>query len=283
MPSVHTHYDNLKVSRTASSAEIRTAYKKLVQKHHPDKFTDVSEKAKATKITHLLNTAYTVLSDDKKRADHDYWISKQEAPKQAQRPSSNQASQGFYNSRPSPNAYQRQSFRKKSPLEPEDYFEFRRNDTIFPWGYYRDACLRQLEVDWVYWDSPKLFKENRLLDRRKIQDSLYLIQSTLRHLYEYSSIPPSSIKEFSKDNKAFCSILIKELAYLKSQKELAEKLTRSPWRRRFVNLVTDSISPRAGLKLANANSIIPRDPMTAMWAGVGAGLTILLMLHLSVS
>lgn len=283
MPSVHTHYDNLKVSRKASSAEIRMAYKKLVQKHHPDKFTDPAEKAKATKITHLLNTAYTVLSDDKKRADHDYWISKEEAPKQAQRPSSNQASQGFYNSRPSPNAYQRQSFRKKSPLEPEDRFNFTRNADIFTWGYYRDACLRQLEVDWVYWDSPKLFSENRLLNRRKIQDSLYLIQATLKYLYDNSSIPPDSIRRFCQDNKAFCSNLLNELAYLKSQKELAEKLTSSPWKRRFVNFMAYAVSPQAGLKVANANSIIPRDPINAAWAGLGAGFTILFVLHLSVS
>lgn len=289
MPSVHTHYDNLKVYRTASSAEIRMAYKKLVQKHHPDKFTDASEKAKATKITHLLNTAYTVLSDDKKRAAHDYWISKEEAPKPTQKPSTPQSSKGFYNTRPetwsrvNPKTGERQTFRKKSPLEPEDRFDFTRNADIFTWGYYRDACLRQLEVDWVYWDSKKLFKENRLLDRKKIQDSLYSIQNTIRYLYENTSIPPSSIRRFCKDNKVICYGLLRELAYLKSQKDLADKLAKSPWKRRAVNILTETVGSGVGLKLAKTGYYSSNSHSAAVLAGICTGSAVLLSVYILLS
>ena len=37
MAKIHTHYDNLKVSRGAPQEVIRAAYKALSQKYHPDK------------------------------------------------------------------------------------------------------------------------------------------------------------------------------------------------------------------------------------------------------
>ena len=43
MARVHTHYDNLKVARHASTEMIRAAYKKLLQKYHPDRNPGDSE------------------------------------------------------------------------------------------------------------------------------------------------------------------------------------------------------------------------------------------------
>ncbi|WP_237380086.1 J domain-containing protein [Cupriavidus sp. SW-Y-13] len=72
---MHSHYDNLKVSRDAPAEVIRAAYKSLSQKYHPDRHADSEE---ANRIMRLLNAAYDVLRDPEKRAEHDQWIVAQE-------------------------------------------------------------------------------------------------------------------------------------------------------------------------------------------------------------
>jgi curved DNA-binding protein CbpA len=88
---LHTHYDNLKVSRDAPVGVIKAAYKALAQENHPDKCKD----ANAPKRMQVINAAYEVLSDSVKRAEHDRWIKSNEklpaptpttAPKPAHRP-----------------------------------------------------------------------------------------------------------------------------------------------------------------------------------------------------
>lgn len=69
---IRTHYDNLKVTRTASNKEIRHAYRSLAQKWHPDKNTHRTEEALDN--IKIINEAYRVLSDRKLRQDHDSWI-----------------------------------------------------------------------------------------------------------------------------------------------------------------------------------------------------------------
>lgn len=83
MPRLHTYYDNLKVLRTASPEVIRAAYRRLSQKHHPDRNPDNPE---AARVMVLLNIAYRALSDPAKRAEHDRWIAQQEAAAEARRP-----------------------------------------------------------------------------------------------------------------------------------------------------------------------------------------------------
>ena len=73
--TVRTHYDNLKVSRTASSDEIKDAYRRLTQKHHPDKHGGSAEKAR---VMLIINDAYDTLIDPDRRRAHDAWISQQE-------------------------------------------------------------------------------------------------------------------------------------------------------------------------------------------------------------
>ncbi|HPG62364.1 MAG TPA: J domain-containing protein [Casimicrobium sp.] len=72
----HTHYDNLKVSRTAPIEVIRASYKALAQKYHPDLNPNNSD---AARVMTVLNLSYGVLSDPAKRAAHDAWIAEQEA------------------------------------------------------------------------------------------------------------------------------------------------------------------------------------------------------------
>ncbi|ARU54254.1 hypothetical protein OLMES_0146 [Oleiphilus messinensis] len=76
MGQFRTHYDNLKVPRNASQAEIRLAYKKLCQKYHPDKCPTNSD---SQRIIRIVNSAYAVLSDPRSRRKHDVWIRTQQA------------------------------------------------------------------------------------------------------------------------------------------------------------------------------------------------------------
>ena len=75
MARVHTHYDNLKVRRDASTDVIRAAYRKLLRKYHPDRNPGDSE---AARIVRIINSSYAVLADPIKRKKHDLWIAAQE-------------------------------------------------------------------------------------------------------------------------------------------------------------------------------------------------------------
>ena len=72
---IHTHYDNLKVSRSAPTEVIRAAYRVLAQKYHPDRNPGDSE---AARIMKTINASYEVLSDLAKRQEHDQWVAQQE-------------------------------------------------------------------------------------------------------------------------------------------------------------------------------------------------------------
>lgn len=58
------YYDILGIDKKASSDDVKKAFRKLAQKHHPDKGGD---EAKFKEITE----AYSVLSDDRKRREYD--------------------------------------------------------------------------------------------------------------------------------------------------------------------------------------------------------------------
>jgi curved DNA-binding protein CbpA len=75
MAKIHTHYDNLKVSRHAPQEVIRAAYKALSQKYHPDKNQGDE---RAARIMAIVNTAYNILSDPLRRKEHDDWIASEE-------------------------------------------------------------------------------------------------------------------------------------------------------------------------------------------------------------
>jgi len=59
-----THYDTLGVSESASQDEIKKAYRKMANQHHPDKGGD-------TNRFQQIQSAYETLSDDNRRAQYD--------------------------------------------------------------------------------------------------------------------------------------------------------------------------------------------------------------------
>jgi hypothetical protein len=84
MPKVHSHYENLKVSRDAPQKAIRAAYRSLSQKNHPDRNPG---KEDAASIMAMLNVAYETLSDPRRRKEHDEWIERAEHGERAERDS----------------------------------------------------------------------------------------------------------------------------------------------------------------------------------------------------
>lgn len=65
MPDKKDYYNVLGVSKSASKEEIKKAFHKLAHKFHPDKNSGDADKFKEA------SEAYSVLSDDKKRAEYD--------------------------------------------------------------------------------------------------------------------------------------------------------------------------------------------------------------------
>ena len=66
-PEYKDYYQTLGVARTASDKEIKSAYRRLARQYHPD----VNKDPKATERFKLINEAYEVLSDPKKRSKYD--------------------------------------------------------------------------------------------------------------------------------------------------------------------------------------------------------------------
>jgi len=64
-------YQVLGVGRFATADEIRSAYRELVKKHHPDLFLKAREKAAATEKLREINEAYAVLGNEARRRGYD--------------------------------------------------------------------------------------------------------------------------------------------------------------------------------------------------------------------
>jgi len=62
------YYQTLGVSKTASDAEVKKAYKKLARQYHPDLNPNNAEAEKKFKE---ISEAYAVLSDKEKREKYD--------------------------------------------------------------------------------------------------------------------------------------------------------------------------------------------------------------------
>src|ERR1700676_315500 len=62
------YYKALGVGKTAKPAEIKTAYRKLARKYHPD---SNQGDAKAEERFKEISEAYSVLSDEKRRKEYD--------------------------------------------------------------------------------------------------------------------------------------------------------------------------------------------------------------------
>lgn len=95
---LHTHYDNLKVSHSAPAEVIRAAYRVLAQRYHPD----VNRSPEAEAIMKVINEAYAVLSDPRRRAEHDAWIKTQNGKESGDPDSSGARKQDGRRSAPQP-------------------------------------------------------------------------------------------------------------------------------------------------------------------------------------
>jgi len=72
-----THYETLSVSASASTDEIRKAYHKLARTHHPDRFSDPVEKAKAEQQFTAMTEAFNVLTSIERRRSYDAGLRQQ--------------------------------------------------------------------------------------------------------------------------------------------------------------------------------------------------------------
>lgn len=66
-------YKILGVAKTATQDEIKSAYRELAKKHHPDR--NPGDK-RAAELMQQVNEAYSIIGDPGKRAKHDDWLNK---------------------------------------------------------------------------------------------------------------------------------------------------------------------------------------------------------------
>src|SRR5215831_711886 len=67
-PDYKDYYKILGVARTADEKEIKSAYRKLARKYHPD--VNPGDKSAESKFKEI-SEAYDILSDEKKRSQYD--------------------------------------------------------------------------------------------------------------------------------------------------------------------------------------------------------------------
>jgi len=72
---VPSYYDVLQVARDAAPHDIRSQYRRMAQRYHPDR----SPNRYASRVMANLNKAYDVLSDPDRRGEHDQWLAAREA------------------------------------------------------------------------------------------------------------------------------------------------------------------------------------------------------------
>jgi curved DNA-binding protein len=112
------YYSVLGVSRTASEKDIKTAYRKLARKHHPD--VNPGDK-KAEAAFKEISQAYSVLSDPDKRKKYDRWGHDWEKIEQAQ-------AAGVNFGRQRPAAGTRYTWSSGGPGTPPEGFNFDSED-----------------------------------------------------------------------------------------------------------------------------------------------------------
>jgi hypothetical protein len=138
MNQVHSHYDNLRVTRNAPYSVIKAAYRTLSQQYHPDKSSDPD----AMRIMTILNNSYEVLSDPERRRQHDAWIARQEgvSPQATPRPVPSDG-----DARPEPQVRPSAAARRPAPQKREPKMP----ETIYFWPLVFRG-LRQIPVAiWV--------------------------------------------------------------------------------------------------------------------------------------
>ncbi|OJD36324.1 uncharacterized protein BKCO1_12000135 [Diplodia corticola] len=97
-------YAALGLSKDADSTAIKTAYRKLVLKTHPDKFPDPTQKAEKSAEFHKIQQAYEILGDDDKRERYNAQVRLAELRKEAMERQHARGAAKAETSRPSPAA-----------------------------------------------------------------------------------------------------------------------------------------------------------------------------------
>lgn len=119
-----TYYTILGISENASSKEIKTAYKALMKKYHPDVYK--GDLKHAEKISSEINVAYDVLGNPTSRAEYDQMLKEQREPKTQQGYSYYNYQQNDYAQTSTTNAAQR-NYRKQSAQDIYDRIAKNRN------------------------------------------------------------------------------------------------------------------------------------------------------------
>lgn len=76
-----SHYDTLGVRLDADADELRRAYRRAAQRHHPDRLPACGQ---AQDRMAQINSAYAVLSHPQRRASYDQWMRAREARSRAE-------------------------------------------------------------------------------------------------------------------------------------------------------------------------------------------------------
>ena len=79
-----THYEVLRIDTKASGEDVRTAYRLMCRRFHPDRHPRHPEAA--ARLMASINVAYDTLSDPRRRADYDTWLRSGRSPEPIRAP-----------------------------------------------------------------------------------------------------------------------------------------------------------------------------------------------------
>jgi curved DNA-binding protein CbpA len=134
--------------KTATTKDIKTAYRKLALLHHPDRHTEPDAKAKATQTFAKIANAYEILSDDHLRAEYD-----RSRPDPSPMSSSSKKKNNYYStssSNPSPPASTADSKPPPFRYHFSDPYEVFKRDFREQFGIEYPGA----QYDWVDFDTP---------------------------------------------------------------------------------------------------------------------------------
>jgi DnaJ domain len=193
-------YQILGVGRSASANQIRSAYRDLVKRHHPDLFSTPGEKAQATDKLRQINEAYAVLGNSKRRHDYDQSFVQKPRPRPRVRPS--RRGPGAARPQPKPAARRRA---RKIPIEWRSFSRKRA-------GYALIAVTAVILLIYAVRSVPRLTTAWTLVEKVEISSAASAVSSPM-------STPPASAQERGKGWSA--------VAQFTSVSECAEALKRS--------------------------------------------------------